>query len=169
MPRVAGLNIVAVLIAAVAFYAVGMVIYGFAVTEVWSQHTLINHGMAPDQASALKGEELMAAVMAIPNAMGPAMAYGLGFLVALVTTTGIALVLNMTRPASLGGALQRAFVLWLCFAATTLSYNVLYSSESRTIFAIDLVHLFVAYHLAASVLFLLDRKALSGAAAPAAA
>lgn len=164
MPRVAGLNLVAVLVATVAFYAVGMIIYGFTVTEVWGQHTLINHGMAPDQASALKGEELMAALNAIPNALGPAMAYGLGFLVALVTTTGIALVLNMTRPASLGGALQRAFVLWLCFAATTLSYNVLYSTESRTIFAIDLVHLFIAYHLAASVLFLMDGKAMSQAA-----
>ncbi len=164
MPRVAGLNLVAVLVAAIAFYAVGMIIYGFAVTEVWGQHTLINHGMAPDQASALKGEELMAAVMAIPNSMGPALAYGLGGGVALVTTTGIALVLNMTKPASLGGALQRAFVLWLCFAATTLSYNVLYSSESRTIFAIDLAHLFIAYHLAASVLFLMDGKAMSEAA-----
>lgn len=164
MPRVAGLNLVAVLVAAIAFYAVGMIIYGFAATEVWGQHTLINHGMAPDQASALKGEELMAAVMAIPNSMGPAMAYGLGFVVALVTATGIALVLNMTRPASLGGALQHAFVLWLCFAATTLSYNVLYSSESRTIFAIDLVHLFIAYHLAASVLFLMDGKTMSQAA-----
>jgi hypothetical protein len=164
MPRVAGLNLVAVLVATIAFYAVGMIIYGFAVTEVWGQHTLINHGMAPDQASALKGEELMAAVMAIPNSMGPAMAYGLGVVVALVTTTGIALVLNMTKPASLGGALQRAFVLWLCFAAMTLSYNVLYSSESRTIFAIDLVHLFIAYHLAASVLFLMDGKAMSQAA-----
>ena len=169
MPRVAGLNLVAVLVAAIAFYAVGMIIYGFAATEVWSRHTLINHGMAPDQASALSGEQLMAAVMAIPNSMDAVTAYGLGFVVALVTTTGIALVLNMTRPASLVAALQRAFVLWLCFAATTLSYNVLYSSESRTIFAIDLTHLFLAYHLAAAVLFLMDRKALSGAAAPAAA
>jgi len=165
MPRVAGLNLVAVLVATVAFYAVGMIIYGFAVTEVWGQHTLINHGMAPDQASTLKGEELMAALNAIPNALGPAMAYGLGFLVALVTTTGIALVLNMARPASLGGALQRTFVLWLCFAATTLSYNVLYSTESRTIFAIDLVHLFIAYHLAATVLFLMDGKTQTTAAA----
>lgn len=164
MPRVAGLNLVAVLVATIAFYAVGMIIYGFTVTEVWGQHTLINHGMAPDQASALKGEELMAALSAIPNALGPAMAYGLGFIVALVTTTGIALVLNTTKPASLGGALQRAFVLWLCFAATTLSYNVLYSSESRTIFAIDLVHLFVAYHLASAIIFLTDGKAIRGAA-----
>lgn len=164
MPRVAGLNLVAVLVATIAFYAVGMIIYGFTVTEVWGQHTLINHGMAPDQASALKGEELMAALMAIPNSLGAAMAYGLGFVVALVTTTGIALVLNMTRPASLGAALQRAFVLWICFAATTLSYNVLYSSESRTIFLIDLTHLFIAYHLAAAVLYLMDGKAVSQAA-----
>jgi hypothetical protein len=62
-----------------------------------------------------------------------------------------------------------AFVLWLCFAATGLSYNVVYSSESTTIFMIDLMHTLIAFLLSSAVLFVMDGKALSGAAAPAAA
>jgi len=169
MPRVAGLNIVAVLVAAVAFYAVGMVIYGFALTDVWGQQMLMNHGMATDQAAALTGTPLMDALNAMPGVIDPMTAYSVGFLVSLVTTIGIALVMKMTKPASLMSALGRAFVLWLCFAGTTLAYNPLYSSESTTLFGIDLMHLFLAYHLSAAVLFLIDGKAISGAAAPAAA
>jgi hypothetical protein len=168
MPRVAGLNIVAVLVAAVAFYAVGMVIYGFALTEVWGQQTLINHGMAPDQALALTGEPLMQAMLAIPG-MDPMLAYSVGFLISLVTVIGIAIVMKMAKPSSLLAALGTAFTIWLCFIATGLSYNVVYSSESTTIFMIDLMHTLIAFLLSSAVLFLLDGKALSGAAAPAAA
>jgi hypothetical protein len=168
MPRVAGLNIVAVLVAAVAFYAVGMVIYGFALTEVWGQQTLINHGMAPDQALALSGEPLMQAMQAIPG-MDPMLAYSVGFLISLVTVIGIAIVMKMAKPSSLLAAVGTAFTVWLCFIATGLSYNVVYSSESTTIFMIDLMHTLIAFLLSSAVLFLLDGKAWSGAAAPAAA
>jgi hypothetical protein len=161
MPRVAGLNIVAILVAAIAFYAVGMVIYGFALTEVWGQQTLINHGMAADQATSLKGEELMNALNQIPGAMGPAMAYGLGFGVVLLTTIGIAIVLRLDRPGYLFAALQTTFIVWLCFTAATLSYNVIYSSESQTIFGIDLLYHFLGYHIAAAVLYVMDSKALA--------
>ncbi|HEY7797656.1 MAG TPA: DUF1761 domain-containing protein [Hyphomonadaceae bacterium] len=168
MPRVAGLNIVAVLVAALAFYAVGMVIYGFTLTEVWGQQTLINHGMAPDQALALTGEPLMQALQAIPG-MDPMLAYSVGFLISLVTVIGIAVVMKLAKPASILAAMGTAFVLWLCFAATGLSYNVVYSSESTTIFMIDLMHTLIAFLLSSAVLFVMDGKALSGAAAPAAA
>ena len=169
MPRVAGLNIVALLVATVAFYLVGMVIYGFALMEVWANESLKNHGLLAPGSAPLTGDALYTALGAIPNSMGEGMAYGLGFVLTLVTTTGIALVLGMTRPASLGAALGRAFILWLCFGATTLTYNVIYSSESTTIYLIDLMHLFIGYHLAAAVLYLMDTKALSGASAPATA
>jgi hypothetical protein len=169
MPRVAGLNVVAVLVAALAFYAVGMIIYGFALTEVWTNETLKNHGILAPDAAPLSGEALMAELGKIPGSMDPAMAYSLGFLLTLVTTIGIALLMKMTRPATLPAALARGFVLWLCFGATTLTYNVIYSAESTTIYMIDLMHLFLAYLLASAVLFLMDGKALSSAVAPATA
>jgi hypothetical protein len=160
MPRVAGLNIVAVLAAAVAFYAVGMVIYGFVFMEAWGQQQLINHGVPEADATALRGTDLFNRLNQIPGAMSAGVAYGLGFLVSLVTTLGIAIVMKLTRPASLGAALGTAFVLYLCFGGTTLAYNVLYSTESKVIFGIDLLHFFLAYHAAAAVLFLIDGKAM---------
>jgi hypothetical protein len=168
MPRVAGLNIVAVLVAAIAYYAVGMVIYGFTLTDVWGQQMLINHGMAPDQAMALSGDPLMQAMQAIPG-MDPMMAYSVGFLISLVTVIGIAIVMKMAKPASILAAMGTAFMLWLCFIATGLSYNVGYSSESTVIYWIDLMHTLIAFLLSTAVLFLMDGRALSDVGQPAAA
>ena len=165
MPRVAGLNVVAVLVAAVAFYAVGMVFYGFVFMEMWGQEMLVNHGADPAAAHALNGTALFDELNKIPGAMDMGLAYGLGFVVSLVTTIGIASVLRIAKPASIVAALGVAFLLWVCFAATGLSYNVLYSTESKTIFMIDMGHLLVAFLLSATVLFLIDGKALKGAAA----
>ena len=168
MPRVAGLNIVAVIAAAIAFYLVGMVIYGFTLTELWGNEMLKNHGLAEPGAAPLTGEAVFARLMEIPGAMDAGMSYGLGFVISLVTVIGIAIVLKMAKPASLVAALGTAFVVWLCFVATGLSYNVIYSTESVTIFWIDLMHTLIAFLLASAVLFLLDGKVLSGSAAAAA-
>jgi len=169
MPRVAGLNIVAVIVATIAFYLVGMIIYGFTLTDVWGNEMLKNHGLAQAGAPALAGAELMAKLEEIPGTMDAGMAYGVGFLISLVTVLGIATVLKMARPPSLLAAMGTAFVIWLCFIATGLSYNVVYSSESTTIFMIDLMHTLIAFLLSSAVLFLMDGKAMSGAVAPAAA
>ena len=162
MPRVAGLNAVAILAATLAFYVVGAMFYGFIFMETWSQEMLVNHGMEPAAAHALTGEALRTAGTSIPGSMDMATSYGIGFVVSLVTTIGIALVLKMAKPASIMSALGTAFILWVCFAATGLAYNVLYSTESKTIFVIDLAHLLTAFLLSSAVLFLIDGKALSG-------
>jgi hypothetical protein len=169
MPRVAGLNVVAVIVAAIAFYVVGMVIYGFTLTDVWGNEMLKNHGLVEAGAPALTGAELMAKLEEIPGAIDPGMAYGVGFIISLVTVIGVAVVLKMAKPASVLAAMGTAFVVWLCFVATGLSYNVVYSSESTTIYMIDLMHTLIAFLLSAAVLFLMDAKAMSGAAAPVAA
>jgi hypothetical protein len=169
MPRVAGLNIVAVIVATIVFYAVGMVIYGFTLTEVWGNEMLKNHGLAEAGAPALSGEALFARLEEIPGAMDPGMSYGVGFLISLVTVIGVAIVLKMAKPASVLAAMGTTFVLWACFVATGLSYNVVYSSESTTIYWIDLMHTLIAFLLSSAVLYLMDGKALSGVAAPAAA
>ncbi len=169
MPRVAGLNIVAVIVATIAFYLVGMVIYGFTLTELWGNEMLKNHGLAEPGAAPLTGDALFARLEEIPGAMDAGMSYGVGFLISLVTVVGIAVVMKMACPASLLAAMGTGFVLWLCFIATGLSYNVVYSSESVTIYWIDLIHTLIAFLLSSAVLYLLDSKALSGAAVPAAA
>ena len=161
MPRIGGVNLLAVFAGAVGLYMVGFLFYGVIFTEIWSQQTLENHGLVPPgQGGALTGQALADAMAQIPGAMDMGPALGAGFLISLMTALGIGLVLGMVRPASLGGALRVALVLWLGFAATTLAYNIVYSSESRIIFAIDLAHLFLGYMLAAALIFLIDGKAI---------
>jgi len=163
--RVAGVNLVAVLAAAVAMYFVGFIFYGLLFQEVWSQQTLENHGLAaPGEGANLTGEALMAEMQRIPGAMemGPAM--GLGFVISLITALGLAMVLRLAKPQSLMSALRVGMIAWVGFAATTLAYNVVYSSDSRVIFGIDLAHLFLAYLAGAAVIFLVDGKTVRGAA-----
>lgn len=161
MPRVAGVNIIAVLAGAVALFFVGFVFYGLVFQQLWSQQLLENHGVVPPGGgTALTGPALMEALAKIPNAMpmGPSM--GLGFLISLITALGLALMLKMTKAASLAAALRCALLLWLGFAASTLAYNVVYYSESRISYFIDLAHTLVAYLAASAVIFLIDGKAI---------
>ena len=160
MPRIAGLNVVAVLAGAVAYYLVGMVIYGFTLNQVWGEEMLRNHGILAPGAAAPTGDALMAELGKIPNQMGMAESYGLGFLVCLTTTLGIAWVLKLAKPASIGAAIGVGLGLFVCFAVTGLAYNVIYSSESRTIFGIDLLYNALGFVLAAAAVFLLDGKAI---------
>jgi hypothetical protein len=168
MPRVAGLNIVAVLAGALAMWIVGALFYTVLFGQVWQQQTLENHGIVgAGQAAALAGDALMAELKKIPNQMPEGLAYGLGFLISLFVAVGLGLLMKMSKPSSTGSAVGIAILAWLAFAAPTLTYNVVYSSESRVIFGIDLLHLFTGYLVAAVVIFLIDGKALRGANAPA--
>ena len=163
MPRLAGVNLVAWLAAAIAIYAIGMVIYGFTLTEVWGNEMLKNHGLAAPDGPTLSGDALMAQLNKIPGALDAGMSYGLGFVIALVTALGICIAQRLMKPQSLGAALGNGFVLWFGFAATTLAYNVVYASNSRIILGIDMLHLFLDYLAASAVVFVIDGKALRGA------
>ncbi len=166
MPRVMGLNLVAVLAGAVAMYFIGFLIYGLLFQEVWTQQNLVNHGLlAADEASTLTGDALLARSAEIPAHMDTGLAMGLGFVVSLVTACGMAAILNFLKPASMGAALGRAAVLWIGFAVTTLAYNVVYSSESPVLFGIDTMHLLLGYLAGAAVIYAIDGKAIRGDAA----
>jgi hypothetical protein len=157
------LNLIAVLAAAVAMYVVGFLFYGVIFQQVWAQQTLENHGIvAPGEGASFTGEALMAELLKIPNQLDFGPALGLGFVISIVTAIGIGMVLRLAKPASMAAALRTAFICWAGFAATTLAYNVVYSSESRVIFGIDLLHLFIGYLIAAAVYWLIDGKTIRG-------
>jgi hypothetical protein len=157
-------NLLAVLAGTVVFYMIGAVFYGFLFMEVWGNEMMKNHGLLAPDAPPVDATAVKGALMQLPGAMSEGAAYGLGFLLTLITTFGIAFVITKTKAATLPAALLCGFVLWLCFAAMTLGYNVLYSTESKVIFGIDLLHLFLGYHLAALLIYLVDSKALKAAA-----
>ncbi len=166
MPRVAGINVVAWLAGAIAIYFIGFIIYGLTLGSVWAQQNAMDHGLVtPEQASSLTMEQLE--TMTIPGALDTTLAMSLGFVISLVTSLGLCIAQGMMKPKSLAEALRNGFILWLGFAATTLSYNVVYGSFSRVTFGIDMLHLFLDYLAASAVIFLLDGKVLSGAQAAA--
>lgn len=164
MPRIAGLNIVAAIAAALVVYFIGFVIYGLVFGEVWAQQTLVDHGLArPEEAASISAEQMES--MHIPGELDTTLAMSLGFIISLVTAIFVGVALKLMKPATLGAAMGCAVVLWVGFGATTLAYDVVYSSDSRINFGIDLLNLLLSYLAASAVFFLVDRKAISGTAA----
>jgi hypothetical protein len=162
MPRVAGLNIVAVLVAAIAIFMVGFLFYGVVFAQIWQQQFLENHGAVPlGQSGSLTGDALMSALAAVPGQMpmGPAM--GAGFVVALLEAAGVAGLMKIARPKSLGVALQVTLLVWAGFTASILAYNVVYYAESRISLGIDIAHTLVAFLIGTLVVWFMDRKAMA--------
>jgi Protein of unknown function (DUF1761) len=159
MPRVAGVNLVAWLAAAITIYAIGFLIYGVFFGTLWGQQTALDHGLVTAaKAPSLTNADITA--LTIPGAMNMTMSMSLGFLIAVVTGLGIAIAQRLMKPQSILGAIGNGFVLWLGFGATTLAYNVVYASNSPIVLAIDATHLFLDYLVGSAVVFLIDGKAL---------
>ncbi|MBU6319527.1 MAG: DUF1761 family protein [Alphaproteobacteria bacterium] len=154
------LRLLHVLVAALAMFLVGFLTYGVAFRDLWSQQTLIDRGLvSPAEAVGLTGGALTAELARIPSQLPQMQSIALGFIVYFLTAAGLSVMLRLARPASLAGAVRLSFVIWAAFAATTLAYNVVYSSESRILFMLDLGHLLVGYLLAGVILFSFDRSA----------
>lgn len=161
MPRVAGVNLVAWLAAAITIYAIGFLIYGVFFGTLWGQQTLLDHGLV----TAAKAPSLTSAdiaVLTIPGAMEMKLSMSLGAVIALVTGLGVAIAQKLMKPQSILAAIGNGLVLWIGFGATTLAYNVVYASNSPIVLAIDATHLFLDYLIASAVVFLIDGKALRG-------
>ncbi|MBI1358678.1 MAG: DUF1761 family protein [Alphaproteobacteria bacterium] len=164
MPRILGVNAVAWLAAAIAIYFIGFLIYGVTFGTLWAQQLMIDHGLATKEtAASLTMADIQK--MTIPGAMDTTTSMSLGPVISIVTALGVCIAQRLMKPASIGAAIGYGFVLWFGFGATTLAYNVVYSSNSPISFGIDLLHLFLDYTIASAVVFLIDRKAISGATA----
>lgn len=157
--KIGGISVVAVLAGGVAHFFVGFLFYGLLFAQLWQQQFLVARGAAtPEAAGALTGQPLLDAVTAIPGQMEMAPSMGLGLVVSLVVAAVIGALQAATKPADLLGALKLGALVWLGFAATTLTYNITYSGEPVVVYAIDLAHTFVAYAAASAVLWFLRGK-----------
>ena len=135
MPKILGLNLVAVLAASVAFYLVGYLWYEFLFKDAW---------MAASGITAADVE-----------GMSPIYMAG-GFLITVVQVIGIGLVLGWKGVTDPAGAIKTALVLWLVFALPFTLYPYLYSpAHNSTLLMIDASHLLVGWALSALVLRLI--------------
>lgn len=135
--RIAGVNLIAVLVAAVLIYAVGFVIYGILFSEQWM---------------ALKGftEEDLAAEqwrMALSPIMPILIAFGVG------------LAHKWRGGGGLMGGISTGVIVWLCFLFPTRMYSYAYGNEVLGLFEMDSAHLLVDAVVAGAVFGLWPNKA----------
>jgi len=133
MPRLFDLNLVALLVASIAFYLVGFLWYGVMFMNAW----MGAHGVTADNGS---GGIWMAG----------------GFVITVVQVVGIGKVLQWRNVVSVPGAALTGLFLWALFAFPILHYAYIYlPAHSHTLLLIDGSHLLVGWVLSAVILRLI--------------
>ncbi|MCK5744592.1 MAG: DUF1761 domain-containing protein [Oricola sp.] len=135
MPKILGLNIVAVIVASVAFFMVGWLWYGVLFVDAYMEST----GMSADEAG---------------GAFDIWMAGG--FLITLMQVIGLGLVMKWKGEASPAAAATTAVVLWVFLALPFTMYPYLYTpAHDSAMLMIDASHLLVGWVVSAVVLCLI--------------
>jgi len=131
MPRVFGHDLLAIIAAAIATYAVGALIYGLLFSEVWQT------AAGYDETSFVGLEWKMA--------FGPVMP--------ILSVLGLAFLINAAGERSLAGHLKIGVAAWAGFSLTCLLYAWVYSDRTGvTVLLIDAVHLLLGALVASAVL-----------------
>ncbi len=131
MPRVAGINVVAVGVAAVAFYLVGVLWYALLFQQIWMELSRLTPA----------------------DTEGEGWKMALGPIMAIVSVVAIALVYKWKGGSFdvVQGALK-AVVLCAGFALPVVAFGYVYAAEPFALFLIDASHLLVAYALSGAIL-----------------
>lgn len=142
MPRILGLNLVAVIVATLAFFAVGAVWYGALFSDLWvGLWGFTDAQLANAEASA-----------------GPAMA--MGFAITLVTTAFLGLALKALKADGLASAVKWAVFLWAGFVVTTMAYDIAYAMQPMMLLVLDSAHTLIGFVVAAAILTAMDGVAV---------
>ena len=157
MPKLASVNLLGVLLAAVALYFVGFIWYGVVFSDVWLEDLMTTRNLiTPEAYGELDAAGRQAAFQAAyPNA-SPGLSMGLGFVISLVTAFGLGFALKKMGAKGVAGYIGYAIVLWLVFAVTSLAYDHVYGLKPMIGFWIDSSHLLVGFSAAAAVLSFFD-------------
>lgn len=160
MPRVAGVNIVGVLVASLVFYFVGFVFFGLLFDRDWLLEILTAQDYAGKSAhlNELSTELLQEQFkQAFPGADG-GLGMAIGYVNALVTVIVLAVVLRQLTAEAPGllSSLAWTAAIVLGFAITTLAYDHIYAMASMSLFWMNFWHLVCAYAAAAIVLTFMD-------------
>ena len=134
MPKILGLNLVAVLVATLAFWMLGFLWYGLIFMNAW----MAGHGLTADQAGGF--DIYMAG----------------GIIITLMQVIGIGLVLKWKGVGSVGEAVTTALLMWVFLALPFVHYAYLYlPAHNPTLLLIDGSHLLVGWVVSAVVLSLI--------------
>ncbi|GJL91957.1 DUF1761 domain-containing protein [Hyphococcus sp.] len=135
MPKILGLNLIAVIAASVAFFLVGYLWYGVMFSDAWMAAAGI-----PSEAADAESPVWMAG----------------GFLITLLQVIGLGLVLKWKGDATPTAAATTAAVLWFFIALPFCHYSYLYMpGHNATMLMIDASHLLVGWVVSALILRLI--------------
>lgn len=138
MPRIFGLNIIAVLAAGIVFWIIGSIWYTAIFGTTWQ---------------ALQGwtpAEVEAATAAMPVTIG------LGAVVDIITAGFLGFILRKVGATGMVDAIKWALILCFGFVVMTLFYQPLYAKAPMQLFYIDAAYQVISFAAMAAVLTALD-------------
>jgi len=130
MPRIFGHNLLFFILAGLAFYIFGFLMYGVIFGEYWMEIA----NVSPDHAPA-------------PWKMG------LGFVIPFVSTAGIAALASKLGKSDLMGYVKLGVLLAIFFPIMAMAYGYAYGDTYNIrMFTMDSVHMIIGYAIAGAVL-----------------
>ena len=130
--RFGGVNLLAVLVAAIAIWAIGLLIYGVLFDKQWMAWT----GTSMETAESEMWRMGFSPVMPI------------------LTALGLAVIYRWKGVSDLRRAMVTSLVLWLCFGFVILMYGWTYSDQRPEVLALDSVHILLNYLVGGAIIAL---------------
>ena len=120
---IVGDNWLAIGAGAIAFYAVGFVIYGLVFSKLWMQLS----GYTKEQLTPHTWKMAVSPIMPI------------------LTAIGIAVILKLARVDNLATGLLVTFQIWFFIVLSTRLYSFVYSPEKPGLLVMDTIHLLLGF------------------------
>jgi purine-cytosine permease-like protein len=127
---IVGDNWLAIGVAAIAFYAVGFIIYGAVFSKLWMQLS----GFSKEQLQPHMWKMAISPIMPILAAIG------------------LAIILKLARVDSLTTGLVITFQIWFFIVLSTRLYSYVYSPERPGLLVMDTIHLLLGFLAAGAII-----------------
>jgi len=153
MPRLANVNLLGVLLAAIAIYLVGFLWYGLLFSEAYMNGIGVFFNEAGDTVRWLEADGI-----STRTGMGEEGAWMAGgFLIPLVLAFGLGYFLKKQAVSSIGGAAGFGLILSLLIGVPLMAYGLVYSPwHSWPAFLVDASHTVVSFVAGSVVLSFFD-------------
>jgi len=135
MPKVFGTSLLGILLATIAFFAVGWLWYGVLFMEQWA--ALTN--------TPVDGDMKIAPMI-------------WGLVITLLQVLGLSYILHHANASKLLTCLKICAIIAVFIALPVLAYDMNYQGSPKALFHIDASHLFIGYLVAGAVLSLFRGK-----------
>ena len=127
---IVGDNWLAIIVAAVAFYAIGFLIYGALFSKLWMQLS----GYTKEQLAPHGWKMALSPIMPI------------------LAAVGLAILLKLARVDNLATGLVITFQIWFFIVLSTRLYSYVYSPEKPGLLVMDAIHLLLGFMAAGGVI-----------------